>query len=47
LAAKVLKDVGFTVVTGYDLEKPALENKIREFSGALSGADTLEKSGPL
>ncbi len=38
--AAALKAVGFTVVAGYDLDKPALEKKIREFAGALSGAET-------
>jgi formylglycine-generating enzyme required for sulfatase activity len=38
--AAALKDVGFTVVAGYDLDKPALEKKIREFAVALSGAET-------
>jgi Caspase domain len=38
--AAALKGVGFIVVSGYDLDKPALEKKIREFAGALAGADT-------
>ena len=38
--AAALKDMGFTVVAGYDLDKPSLEKKIREFAGALSGAET-------
>ena len=39
--AAALKGVGFTVVEGYDLDKPALERKIREFASVLlSGADT-------
>ncbi len=38
--AAALKGAGFTVIPGYDLDKPALEKKIREFASALSGADT-------
>ncbi|MFZ1109643.1 MAG: SUMF1/EgtB/PvdO family nonheme iron enzyme [Rhodomicrobium sp.] len=38
--AAALKGAGFTVVSGADLDKPALEKKIREFASALSGADT-------
>ena len=38
--AAALKGAGFTVVAGYDLDKPTLEKKIREFATALSGADT-------
>src|SRR5271165_309131 len=38
--AAALKGAGFTVIAGYDLDKPALEKKIREFASALSGADT-------
>ncbi len=38
--AAALKATGFTVVSGYDLQKAALEKKIREFASALSGADT-------
>jgi formylglycine-generating enzyme required for sulfatase activity len=38
--AAALKGVGFTVVSGFDLDKPALEKKIREFASSLAGADT-------
>jgi formylglycine-generating enzyme required for sulfatase activity len=38
--AAALKGAGFTVVSGIDLDKPALEKKIREFASALSNADT-------
>jgi formylglycine-generating enzyme required for sulfatase activity len=38
--AAALKGAGFTVIPGYDLDKPALEKKIREFASALQGADT-------
>jgi TPR repeat protein len=37
--AAALKKLGFAVIDGYDLPKAALENKIREFSSQLSGAD--------
>ncbi len=37
--ATALKAVGFTVVLGQDLDKPAFEKKIREFAAALTGAD--------
>ena len=38
--AAALKDSGFTVIAGTDLDKAAMESKIREFADALSGADT-------
>jgi phosphate transport system substrate-binding protein len=38
--AAALRALGFTVVDGVDLDKPALDRKLREFSGALAGADT-------
>ena len=38
--AAALKAVGFKVVSGYDLQKAALEKKIREFASTLAGADT-------
>ena len=38
--AKMLKAVGFTVVLGTDLDKPAMEAKAREFAKAATTADT-------
>jgi formylglycine-generating enzyme required for sulfatase activity len=38
--AAALKGAGFIVIPGYNLDKSALEKKIREFASALSGADT-------
>lgn len=37
--AAALKKLAFTVIDGYDLQKAALEKKIREFAGKLQGAD--------
>ncbi len=37
--AAALKALGFTVILGIDLDKRAMDRKILEFSGALSGAD--------
>ena len=36
--AAALKGVGFTVILGIDLDKRAMDRKILEFAGALSGA---------
>jgi formylglycine-generating enzyme required for sulfatase activity len=38
--AAALKGAGFTVISGYDLDKQGLEKKIREFAGALAAGDT-------
>ena len=38
--AAALKGVGFTVILGIDLDKHAMDRKILEFAGALSGAET-------
>ena len=38
--AAALRGTGFTVISGFDLDKPALEKKIREFASALASADT-------
>jgi formylglycine-generating enzyme required for sulfatase activity len=38
--AAALKTLGFQVVEGFDLDKPGMDRKVREFSVALSGADT-------
>jgi formylglycine-generating enzyme required for sulfatase activity len=38
--AAALKGIGFTVVSGFDLDKPVAEKKIREFAGHLAGAET-------
>ena len=38
--AAALKRLGFTVILGIDLDKRAMDRKILEFAGALSGADT-------
>jgi formylglycine-generating enzyme required for sulfatase activity len=37
--AAALKALGFTVILGTDLDKRAMDRKILEFAGALSGAD--------
>ena len=38
--AAALKSLGFEVVEGFDLDKPGMDRKVRDFSVALSGADT-------
>ena len=38
--AAALKTLGFEVVEGFDLDKPGMDRKVRDFSIALSGADT-------
>lgn len=38
--AAALKRLGFTVILGIDLDKRAMDRKILEFAGALSGAET-------
>ena len=38
--AAALKSLGFEVVEGFDLDKPGMDRKVRDFSIALSGADT-------
>ena len=38
--AAALKLLGFEVVEGFDLDKPGMDRKVRDFSFALSGADT-------
>ena len=35
--AAALKGVGFTVILGIDLDERAMDSKILEFAGALSG----------
>lgn len=37
--AKALTTAGFEVIVGLDLDKPAFDNKVREFARALDGAD--------
>ena len=37
--AAALRSLGIEVVEGIDLDKPAMDRKIREFAQALSGAD--------
>ncbi len=37
--AAALKALGFTVILGLDLDKRAMDHKILEFEGALSGAE--------
>lgn len=37
--AEKLKDLGFRVIEGFDLNKAALEGKVREFAGAAQGAE--------
>ena len=37
--AAALKQVGFQVIDGFDLDKPAFERRIRDFSVALRGAE--------
>src|SRR5262245_6357382 len=37
--AAVLKQRGFQVIEGFDLDKTALERKVREFSTALNAAE--------
>ena len=39
------KKLGFEVVDGIDLDKAALDRKIRDFATALSGAETGVLSG--
>jgi len=34
-----LKKLGFQVIDGFDLDKASLDRKIRDFAGALQGAD--------
>jgi uncharacterized caspase-like protein len=34
-----LKQLGFKVIDGYDLDKAAFDKKVKEFAGALSGMD--------
>ena len=38
--ATALKELGFNVVLGLDLDKPAFDAKVREFSASLADADT-------
>lgn len=38
--AAALKDMGFNVVLGLDLDKPAFDAKVRDFASSLSDADT-------
>jgi hypothetical protein len=38
--AAALEKVGFLVITGIDLDKPAMESAIRRFAREISGADT-------
>jgi uncharacterized caspase-like protein len=38
--AAALKDVGFQVIDGIDLDKRGLDQKVREFARALAGADS-------
>ena len=37
--AAVLTELGFTVITGLDLDKPAMDRTIRDFADKLTGAD--------
>src|SRR5262249_57025919 len=37
--AAVLKQLGFQVIDGYDLDKVAFERKLRDFSAALGAAE--------
>ena len=37
--AVALKKLSFRVVEGFDLDKPSLDRKIRDFATALQGAD--------
>lgn len=38
--ALVLEQLGFTVIRGIDLDKPAMDHKIQEFTAALHGVQT-------
>ena len=38
--AAALKEVGIEVILGLDLDKRAFDMKVRDFAGALAGADT-------
>jgi len=37
--AAALKKLGFQVIEGFDLDKAAFDRKVRDFAGALKGAD--------
>lgn len=37
--AKHLRELGFSVTLGLDLDKAAFEQRIREFAGSLDGAE--------
>ena len=39
-AAAALKDLGFAVIEGIDVDRDAFEGKLREFAGAARGAET-------